>query len=286
VRPQVTFRGPLTFAAGGEVFEMPMIDARIGDVRTKLVVDTGATDHLLTIDVAHQAKLPTRPGEPGTDTSGGAVESWDVGDVAVELAGRPIVLHGAVAITGPPPFEAWGIGGFLSPQHAQPSAFIVLDLVTDELVLLEGTDESVFAWLDSTYPLLQPVEASRDTSGVITVRAAIVPFEKRVMIIDTGDATTEIVASAVPGLAASPPTASGYAAGGADVTSIEVKGQTLEAGGASFVVPVLGVRDIPIPKDFAGPEPPAGVLGMDVLKGTVVALGRGTSHRARWLVPR
>ena len=45
-----------------------------------------------------------------------------MGDAGAEIAGVGFAFHDVVAITGPPPFAGWGVGGFLSPQHLHPTA--------------------------------------------------------------------------------------------------------------------------------------------------------------------
>ena len=122
---------PITFDVGDERTHAPMIDVVVGGVPTRLILDTGSTDHVLTIELAQAVGLAAEPGEPGTDHAGALVESWTLGEVDVRIGGHDVTLRDTVAITGPAPFEGWGVGGFLSPQHLDPTAFAVLDLVGD-----------------------------------------------------------------------------------------------------------------------------------------------------------
>jgi len=75
-----------------------MVRATVGGVATKVILDTGSSDQVFTREVA------------------------------VDIAGQSFPLHDAVAIPGPPPFAGWGVGGFLSPQHLHPTAWVVLTL--------------------------------------------------------------------------------------------------------------------------------------------------------------
>ena len=143
---------PIRFDVGDMVTHAPMVDVVVNGTPTRLILDTGSTDHVLTIELARAAGLPHEPGEAGTDHAGESVDSWFVGDVALEIDGVAFALHDAVAITGPAPFEGWGVGGFLSPQHVHPTAQAVIDLADDRLSSLNGDDAAVEAWLRARSP--------------------------------------------------------------------------------------------------------------------------------------
>src|SRR6187549_2533159 len=127
---------PVVFdVEGGALVHSPMIHARVGGELTRLILDTGSTDHVLTKPLIDRAGAPTTAAEDGTDHAGASVASWSVGDLAIDVAGVGFDLHDVVAIAPPGPFEAWGIGGFLSPQHLHPTARVLIDLVGDRLVV-------------------------------------------------------------------------------------------------------------------------------------------------------
>ena len=134
---------PIRFDVGDKTTHAPMIDCVVNGTPTRLILDTGSTDHVLTIELARAAGLPHEPGEAGTDHAGESVDSWFVGDVALEIDGVAFGLHDAVAIAGPAPFEGWGVGGFLSPQHIHPTAQAVIDLAGDRLILVDGDDAAI-----------------------------------------------------------------------------------------------------------------------------------------------
>lgn len=68
----VRFEAPLTFeAAGGKPLPVPMLEATIAGARTRLIVDTGASDHVLTSAFATAHGLRTAPAmESGRDHAG------------------------------------------------------------------------------------------------------------------------------------------------------------------------------------------------------------------------
>ena len=154
---------PISFDVGDERTHAPMIDVVVGTTPTRLILDTGSTDHVLTIKLARAVGLAAEPGEPGTDHAGALVESWTLGEVGARLGSHDLTLRDTVAITGPAPFEGWGVGGFLSPQHLDPAASAVLDLVHDRFLLIdaEGDHGTVAGDLARRYPELDVLTLPR-----------------------------------------------------------------------------------------------------------------------------
>ena len=269
---------PITFDVGDRLTHAPMVVATVRGEPTKLILDTGSSDHVLTRELADRAGLPAHPGEPGTDSTGASVPSWTLGDVALDIAGESFELHEAVAIAGPPPFEGWGVGGFLSPQHLHPTAWVVLDLAGDRLILLDGADREVAAWLAARSPGLRLLRLDRLASdGTILVHAALAPFDPVVTLLDSGGKSTEFVATAVPGLEAGPRVAAGHGVGGGEIVGSVVEERTLVVGDARVPVPRLIVRDEMGDHD--------GLVGMNVLRGTVLAVRGDRARPVFWLVP-
>jgi len=279
-RPSVLLDIPIRFDVGDTVIHAPMIDAQVAGLATRLILDTGSTDHVLTIELARAAGLRHVPGEPGTDHAGSSVESWVVGDVAVDIAGVSFALRDAVAIAGPAPFEGWGVGGFLSPQHLHPAATVVIDLVTDRLLLLdvehEGSDPDL--WLRARAPNLTLLELIRDaTEPTPVVPASVEPFGPVMAMLDTGGRGTEVAAAAVPGLMGTATPDSGKGVGGDPVTGSVIESRVLLVGGARLPIRRLLVR----------PEIGSmlGLIGMDVLRGTVLMVSADRHRPIWWLVP-
>ena len=272
---------PITFDVGDERTHAPMIDVLLSGTPTRLILDTGSTDHVLTIELARTIGLAAEPGEPGTDHAGASVGSWTLGEVDVRLGGHDITLHDTVAITGPAPFEGWGVGGFASPQHLDPAAFAVLDLVGDRFLLIEadGDDPTIEPDLARGYPELDVLTLPR-IAGEATpvVLAAIDPFPPVPTMLNTGGRGTEFATDAVPGLAGVEPDRVGHGVGGTAVHGTQVGERALRVGTATFRVPGLLVRD-----EVGSMR---GLIGMDVLRGTVLVVSSDQHRPVMWLVPR
>ena len=273
---------PIVFdVLGGTIVHSPMVHATLGGVAARLILDTGSTDHVLTKELIDEVGLPTEPGEAGTDHAGAEVPSWSVGEAAVEIGGVSFDLHGIVAITGPPPFVGWGVGGFLSPQHLHPTAWVIIDLAGDRLVLLDGPATALDDWLDATYAGFHRLTLPRvPAATTIDVNAAIEPHAPVATMLNTGGKGTEFSTAVVPPLPETAEEQGGSGLSGAGVMGRRVGPRTLLVGGtdgARIEVGDLVVRD--------GMGDPPGLVGEDVLRGTILVCAADIERDVRWLLP-
>jgi hypothetical protein len=269
---------PITFDVGGEATHAPMVEANVAGTSTKFIVDTGSTDHILTRELADRVGLNSEPGEPGTDGVGASVPSWTLGDVPVQIGDQDFTLQAVVAIMGPAPFAGWGIGGILSPQHLHPTAHVVVDLLDRRLTFVEGALLGVVALVAARSPTLRPLTLDRAAGdSTILVHACIDPFDPVVTMLDTGGKRTEFVPSAVPGLRGRRRGSGGRGVGGGQAFGAEVENQTLRVGDTTLAVPTLLLRD------DIGNAP--GLIGMDILRGTVLVVSADEQQPVIWLVP-
>lgn len=268
---------PITFETNQRTTHSPLVHAVVNGVDTRLILDTGATDHLLTMDLCEAANLATEPGEPGTDSTGSSVPSWQAREVTVRIGEMELALAEVIAIGTPPPFRSMGIGGALSPQRLHPDAYAVLDLSADPVATLV-TAEDLDAWLAESYPGRRANRLPAiDGDGTVLVEMAIDSFPPVVMMLDTGARTTYAARTAVPGLGEGGVRRStGRGVGGTESFGVDVPGRVLHVGDAALPVNlVIAEHDLGIP---------GCVVGMDVLRGTVLAVGPPGSP-VRWLLP-
>jgi Aspartyl protease len=268
---------PITFETNEGTTHSPLVHAVVNGVGTRLVLDTGASDHILTMDVCEAANLATEPGEPGTDSTGSSVPSWQAREVTIRIGELELALAEVIAIDTPPPFRSRGIGGTLSPQHLRPGASAVLDLSADPVATLVPA-EDLDAWLAETYPGRRAIRLPAfDGDGTVLVEMAIDSFPPIIMMLDTGARTTYAARTAVPGLGDDGVRRStGRGVGGTEAFGVDVPGRVLHVGDASLPVDlVIAEHDLGLP---------GCVVGMDVLRGTVLAVGPPGSS-VRWLLP-
>ncbi len=231
---EILFDEPITFVgADGQSTHAPMVAAAVGGEATRLILDTGSTDHILSIELANRVGLSAEPGEEGTDSTGSSVPSWTLGDVPVQVGEARHTLANVIAIAAPGPFESRGIGGFISPQHLVPDAWMHLDLAEDRFMALSGSEADVAAWLTAQAPDFQLLRLARaDGDSTILVRGGIEPFDDVVAMLDTGGKASDVVASAVPGLSRGELVSSGHGVGGSESFGSVVTDQTLRVGDA------------------------------------------------------
>lgn len=274
------FSVPITHeTATGELTHAPMVHATVGGLQTRLICDTGTSEHVLTVDLARRAGARLTPDEPGTDAAGDSVPSWRVDGVDATLAGRALALDGAPATQGPPPFAGWGIGGFLSPQALHPSAWIVLDLTALVLSVADASLKEVAGDVRRRHPSLEPVHLLRDPSDTtILVRAAIEGCPDVLTLVDSGARSTSFAASACPGLVAGAEAVSGRAVGGREMRAPVVSGARLRVGEAVLPIGTLFVQ----PEGHDGVE---GAIGMDLLRDTVLVVAADLAKPVLWFVP-
>ena len=73
--PRILLDVPITFDVGEQrTTHAPMVQATVHGTPTKLIVDTGSTDHILTIELAEELGLEAIPGEAVTDSTGAQVD--------------------------------------------------------------------------------------------------------------------------------------------------------------------------------------------------------------------
>jgi hypothetical protein len=272
---------PITFeTASGGTTHTPLVMASIrGASAARYVVDTGSEVHLLNEDFVEELGLNKEPGEEGTDHAGNTMPSWSVGDVAAEVGGLELPLREVVAIPAPAPFPGFGIRGILSPQNLHPSAWTVIDMAADELILLEATDEHEAAdYLRARTPALELLTLARNAVfPSLVVGAALDGFAEMPTMLNTGGKATEYSAASLPGLRAEAVGRLGGGVSGADYSGGSVGSQDLVIGGRRLTAPNVHIRE--------QMHEPQGIIGMDVLRGTVLTFAGDLSRPVFWQVP-
>ena len=256
----------------------PLIIASIGGVETRVVLDTGSEVHILTKELVDRLGLSLEPGEEGVDHSGATMPSWSVEDAALTVGAIELTLGGVVSIPAPAPFPGKGIGGIVSPQHLHPTAVAVIDLVGDELLLVEADDDEVAAWLTERSPSLKMLSLERDASfPTVVVQTAVQPCDEIPVMLNTGGKRTEFSRAAVPGLGDGAAERLGGGVSGTDVIGSTAGAQVLVVADHAVRVDTLAVRD--------SMHDPQGMVGMDVLRGTILAFAADPGRRVVWQIP-
>ena len=150
-------------------------------------------------------------------------------------------------------------------------------MVGDRLTLVEAGDE-LGPWLADRHPDLRLLTLEQVAGdGTVLVSAAIDPHPPVTTMLDTGAKATTWAEAAFPERSAGPRQASGRGVGGTQSFGVAVDDQVLVAGGARIPVPRLLVGD-------AHGEA-QGLVGMDLLRGTVLAVASDPRRSVIWLRP-
>ena len=153
----------------------------------------------------------------------------------------------------------------------------MIDLVRNEFLLVDAVDQELAAWLAKRAPALTVLALARDERFLtVVVGAAIKPHPELPTVLNTGGRDTEFSKAAVPGRHRPSEERTGRGVSGTDVIGANV-------GAATLVVAdhELGVESLVIRARMQGPR---GLVGMDVLRGTVLAVSADLSRRVLWQI--
>ncbi|XXY45622.1 retropepsin-like aspartic protease [Sorangium sp. So ce269] len=266
-------RASLQYHLNDRAFPSPLIDAVVGGQPTVLIVDTGASHHVLARWLADELALPLST----------------AGDVAVDHAGRPLAVsrleNAVLALSGwgrvevpallvvpmPDVLQRIGIGGVVSPQElARPGRAVVLDLREGRMTEVPR-DEAARA-LRARFGEAAVVELGRcggtNQGSELTARASVegIPVTLK---IDSGASQSSLFAVSAVGKRLSRRATgdrSAYAASGRHTVPV-LSGARLRMAGfdaAADIDLLPGERRATCPSD--------GFAGMDVLRTCVLVL--------------
>ncbi|WP_437760891.1 retropepsin-like aspartic protease [Sorangium sp. So ce1389] len=266
-------RASLQYHLNDRAFPSPLIDAVVAGQPTVLIVDTGASHHVLARWLADELALPLST----------------AGDVAVDHAGRPLAVsrleNAVLALSGwgrvdvptllvvpmPDVLQRIGIGGVVAPQElARPGRAVVLDLREGRMT--EAPRDEAARALRARFGEAAVVELGRcggpNQGSELTARASVegIPVTLK---IDSGASQSSLFAVSSAGKRLSRRATgdrSAYAASGRHTVPV-LSGARLRMAGfdaAADIDLLPGERRATCPSD--------GFAGMDVLRTCVLVL--------------
>jgi len=260
----------------------PMVRARVGNVETLLILDTGATDPIFTVAFADAIGVAYQQTGDGTDHADASVATFaGTSPLNLFIGDYQYTVSSPLFIEGPPPFEGWGVGGFLSPQLLHDHAWIEMDLQDNRLRIIRGSEPAVTQAVRSQHPELHgsgPLSRLReegDAARLAIVEARLDNRDRIRVMFNTGGRHTELAPSTQP-----EPAAEGQVATGRGVSGEAVMG----THSTRSTVLQLGPTEVPLEAFVVREQGPAyeGQLGIDVLLGTVLLLRADSSTNAYW----
>lgn len=280
-------RAPLRFELNGRRFPSPLIDAIIAGRSTTLLVDTGATHHVVARWLATELSLPlTSAGDAATDHAGQAIPVARLENASFSLPGWGAVpVPVLLVIPVPDILQRMGIGGFLSPQAlSSEGRAVILDLRAGSMT--DAPIDEALRRLDVSTGATAPFSALRACGGgsvegtQLVAQATIEGIAAEVKI-DSGATHSSLFAERGAGKRLSgraSGSTSAYAASGR-YTVPTLRGAHFKLGAFEMTADV----DI-LPKTPESSCASDGYLGMDVLRSCVLVLA-GDRSALRCLGP-
>jgi hypothetical protein len=275
-------RAALRFEAAGGVFPIPLVDVVVAGFPTTMIVDTGASHHVIGEWLAKETQIPVgASGDRVTDHAGrevGRVRRAE--DVKISISGWgamdvPLML----VFPLPEPLRKLGIGGVIAPHLlAAEGHATLLDLRSGSMI--EEAEEEA-AKHEGELGGARAFTAARAcggaTAGQMLLVQAAVDGAPALLKLDSGASSSSIFQASDAGKRAAAKAGGPRAAYGATgkFTARSVEGAKMKVG--EFEVAVdLNIEDV---APAAG-CPSDGYLGMDVLRSCVLVLrGERTSAR-------
>lgn len=256
------------------------LEATVDGRKTRLIVDSGASDHVFVRNALPFADDDLKADAPGTDHGGAAVTTWRLQrPISVQIGERQQTLNEAIVIEGPPPFKAWGIGGFVAPQLLATTGFVVVDLAQRSLAVVENAPKMC---ADGRSPLVLTmvrgegtmVRGEGDAERLPIVAAKWNGKDIRLML-NTGGREVEV----------SP--AFAIAVGADQATGRGVSGEAVRGSrGASGVLTLAG-REVPVASPVVREQGDAAdaQVGIAFLTGAMLAFPAGNTGAVRLCLP-
>jgi len=277
----------IAYAVDGHAFKLPVVKGTIRGQPATMLLDTGASSHIIAGWLARKIGLPTRTlGDVGTDHVGQAIPAFRVDrpEIAIDEWGE--LGPGPALVTEVPEvIERLGIGAFLSPQRLADlrDEAVVLDLGRGEL---RGAlwAEAHQALAPSGLPLVAAgawmgaggarvcEETNSPVHGLAYVIPASVEGQDVSLLVDTGAQHSDLFTSSPAGQRFAPrgtPSRSPRYTAAGKISVKRLAGAHVRAGQLEITADVdlvEGAPDAPCPRD--------GALAMDLLRTCTLLLGR------------
>lgn len=266
-------------AAAGSGVGQPLVAATVEGESVLLLVDTGASETLLSRSLMRRLGASLAASEPGLDHVGTDVPTWTcVEALSLEVGGYRTRIPNVAVIDIPAELERFGVVGALCPQRLHPQATLRLDLFNAGMELLDGTGTGIVPDRECEDGLvamtLPRVRVEGELSDLIVVEAAFDALPPTGIFFNTGARESEIANHDSIRLTTG---AKRWVKGfGGTRARGRVVDTSLLIGNA--IVPMRNVVARPQPHGFGGQ------LGMEILMRTCLE-ARAAADTLRWWVP-
>ncbi len=265
-------RAKVRFSDDALAASVPIVDAVVGGQPVQLIVDTGATHHLIAGWIAREiAAAPALPTGTATSHGGQAIAVARLSGVPLSISGYGKVDAPSLLVAEvPDDMRRRGIGGVISPQAlVAPGRAVLLDLAGGALTeVSDGESEGLLA---AKGPPFDGVRACAAGGAGVLVALATLDGEETALQLDTGSTTSSIARDGALGKKL-------FERRSGTNTQITASGLHTVPTVPGAVVK-LGAFGAEVNLDLI-PRTPArgcgeGYVGMDVLRSCAVLVGEG-----------
>lgn len=266
-------RASLQYHLNDRAFPSPLIDAVVAGQPAVLIVDTGASHHVLARWLADELALPlSTAGDVAVDHAGRPLAVSRLEDASLALSGwGRVEVSALLVVRMPDVLQRIGIGGIVAPQElAGPGRAVVLDLREGRMT--EAPRDEAARTLRARFGEAAIVELARcggpNQGSELTARASVEGIDVTLKI-DSGASQSSLFAVSPAGKRLSRRATgdrSAYAASGRHTVPV-LSGARLRMAGfdaAADIDLLPGERRATCPSD--------GFAGMDVLRTCVLVL--------------
>ncbi|WP_437744094.1 retropepsin-like aspartic protease [Sorangium sp. So ce1504] len=266
-------RASLHYHLNDRAFPSPLIDAVVAGQPAVLIVDTGASHHVLARWLADELALPlSTAGDVAVDHAGRPLAVSRLEDASLALSGwGRVEISALLVVRMPDVLQRIGIGGIVAPQElAGPGRAVVLDLREGRMT--EAPRDEAARTLRTRFGEAAIVELARcggpNQGSELTARASVEGIDVTLKI-DSGASQSSLFAVSPAGKRLSRRATgarSAYAASGRHTVPV-LSGARLRMAGfdaAADIDLLPGERRATCPSD--------GFAGMDVLRTCVLVL--------------
>jgi hypothetical protein len=193
---RVLFTAPMAYLDDAAGNRQPFLRATVAGEETLLLLDTGASVHLLLAGLAREAG--GRPAEQAKvqDHAGEHFDTQLWAEVPIKVRGKTVRLQRVMDMPSSDGFKKLGVGGVLSPQTMQPGTFAVMDHPSGKVTLVQGTLEDAEKVLRRSLPgwtlVRTPNLAQED--DLVVVEATVEGGAPAPALVDTGAMPVECLA--------------------------------------------------------------------------------------------
>ena len=281
-------RSRILFEAGGRPTRLPFLGVSIAGRQTLMLLDTGATTHVLDSSFVREAHLATHasPNDVALDHEGKQIALTRAEGFAVTMEGWGNLGIASILVSDLPPVLAEnGVAGILSPQLLVEAPDVaIVDLKNRSIEVADVATALKRLATGCSLTAEQPAQACVHKDGPLFMVGGSVKDTANAWALDTGAIHTDVNASSPASgrvvAASEPGTEAAIVLGGETIVPRVAKGLSIVAGECTFRTDVDAIKGAGSRYCSYG-----GVLGIDVLRNCTLAMNAVFARGACWPAP-